>query len=190
MYVMKIYLITHPDTVINRRLRQEKWKISRDGWKQVRNLGKKKFWKDVEFIFTSTEPKANLSAKYWSKKHNIPMKIVNGIEEIDNRKFLPKKKLSKNLDLFYAEPSKHAGDWETAEHCLKRMIKAINKTRGESRKKHYKGIAIVSHGAAANLYVCHLKKILPNASTGQKKIGSWIKINSEKQKVLSKWQSY
>ena len=100
---MKIYLITHPDTVVSSKIPPSKWKISRDGWRQVRNLGRKDFWKEVSFIFASREPKANLAAKHWSKKRNIPMKIVDGIEEMNPRRFLRRSVLIKNDVLFYKE---------------------------------------------------------------------------------------
>ena len=187
---MKIYLITHPDTVIDSQRPINRWKISKDGWKQVKNLGKKRFWNNVEFIYASTEPKANLSARYWSKNHNIRMKIVAGIDEVNDRKFLPKKKLWENADLFYAAPRKSAGGWETAENCLKRMVKSINRIKNESKRKKYQSIAIVSHGAVANIYVCHLKKVRASVKTGQKKIGSWIIIDAGKNKILTKWQAY
>jgi len=186
---MLIYLITHPATKVE-KTNPNKWKISREGWKQVKNLAKKRFWNDVEFIFASTERKANNAAEYWSKKYKIPMKIVKGIEEVNNRKYLPEKELWKNIDLFFAEPSRNARGWETANHCKERMINTMNKIIKKARKKHCKAIAIVSHGVVANLYICNFKKIRANFSTGQKKIGSWIIIDAEKKKVLSSWQTY
>lgn len=187
---MKIYLITHPDTVIDSGLRPEKWKISRDGWKQVRSLSRKKFWSEINFIFASIEPKANLPAKYWSEKHGIPMAIFRGIEEIRSRRYVPKRRLLKVADAFYSHPEKNSGTWETADHCLKRMKKSFKKILEESKKKGYNAIAVVSHGTVSNLYVCDMKKIPATERRGQKKIGSWILIDAKKRKVISKWHAY
>lgn len=187
---MKIYLITHPDTVVDRDLRPEKWKISRDGWSQVRNLSKKKFWDEISFIFASVEPKANLAARYWSEKHGIPMAIFRGIEEIRNRQYVPKRKLLKVADAFYSHPEKNSGTWETADHCLKRMKKSFKKILEQSKKRNCSAIAVVSHGAVSNLYVCDMRKIPASAAKGQKKIGSWIVIDAKKRKVVSKWHAY
>ncbi|HLC39749.1 MAG TPA: histidine phosphatase family protein [archaeon] len=188
---MKIYLITHPDTVPTSEKVPPKWKISEDGWKQVRSLAKRKFWSEVEFIYASTEPKAHLAGRYWAKKHRIPMKIVEGIDEIRKRnQFLRKKQLWENVDYFYANPAKSARGWETARNCLERMLKAFNRIVSTEKKKKRKAIAVVSHGAVANLYVCHLKKIKPSRKVGQKKIGSWIVIDTDRKKVLTKWRAY
>jgi len=192
---MLIYLITHPMVTVDKKLPHNKWKISKEGWKQVRNLAKEKIWKDVQFIYASVEPKANCAAKYWSKKHKIPMKIVKNIEEIRRSRgnlpdWLPRKKLYEAVDAFYSNPDKRMLTWETANEMKRRMIGAMNKIINDAKKKRYKAIAVVSHGAVANQYVCSLKKIKASRKTEQKKIGSWIVIDADRKKVLTKWRAY
>ena len=80
---MKLYFITHPAVNIDPNIPVYKWSISEEGWRQVLNLANEPFWKEVDAIFASTEQKANKAAEFWSQKFDIPLTLVDGIEEID-----------------------------------------------------------------------------------------------------------
>ncbi len=185
---MKLYFITHPSVNIDPNIPVNKWSISEEGWKQVRNLSDEPFWKEVDVIFASTEQKANKAAEYWSRKFNIPLTIVDGIEEIDRSStgFLSED-FWKVVDEFYAEPSERVRGWESANECLKRMISTIDNI---TKNNQGKNIAIVSHGAVENLYACHIKGITPSHITGQTKIGSWFVLDLNTRKIISDWREY
>ena len=125
---MKLCFITHPMVNIDSQVPINKWSISDDGWEQVKSLAREQFWKDVDIIFASTEQKANKAAEFWSKKFNIPLKIVEGIQEIDRSStgMLPEEEFWKQVDGFYARPSERVRGWESANECLERMIRTID----------------------------------------------------------------
>ncbi|MEK6909805.1 MAG: histidine phosphatase family protein [Candidatus Aenigmatarchaeota archaeon] len=186
---MKLYFITHPAVNIDPDIPVNKWSISKEGWKQVRNLSDEPFWKEVDVIFASTEQKANKTAEYWSKKFNIPLTIVNGIEEIDRSStgFIAENEFWKTADDFYATPDKKVRGWESANECLDRMVKAMEKIVAENGGKN---IAVVSHGAVGNLYACRIKGTRPSHLTGQTKIGSWFVLDLNTRKIISDWREY
>lgn len=172
-----------PNTPVN------EWSVSEEGWKQVENLSKEPFWKEVDIIFASTEQKANKAAEFWSRKFKIPFKIVDGIEEIDRSStgFMKEIELWKIVDEFYAKPAERVRGWESANECLERMEKTINRIIKENPDKN---LAIVSHGAVGNLYASFIKSIKPSRSTGQTTIGSWFVLDLETNKIISDWRGY
>ncbi len=186
---MRMYFITHPVVNIDPRIPPNKWSISEEGWKQVRNLSKELFWKDVDTIFASTEPKANKAAEFWSKKFGIPFSIVDDIQEIDRSStgFVSQSDLNYIIDRFYSKPEERVRGWESANECLERMVRTINRLTEENRNKN---IVIVSHGAIGNLYACKIKGIKPSEHTGQTKIGSWFVLDLEANRIVSDWKEY
>ena len=185
---MKLYFITHPAVNIDPKTPVSRWDISKEGWKQVERLSKEAFWKEVGAIFASTEPKANMAAEFWSKKFNIPMKVVDGIQEINRSStgFLPDEEHAEIVNGFYENPTKRIRGWESANECIDRMNNAMNKIIDESKGNN---VAVVSHGAVGNLYVCYIMNIKPSPRTVQKKIGSWAVINVGT-KQISGWKDY
>lgn len=186
---MKLYFITHPAVNIDPSIAANKWSISEEGWRQVRNLSNQPFWKEVDAIFASTEQKANKAAEFWSKKFNIPLEIVDGIQEIDRSStgFLPEDEFVKIVNEFYTNPDEKVRGWESANECLDRMVKAIDKIIAGNNGKN---IALVSHGAVGNLYTCHIQGIKPSRLKGQTKIGSWFVLDLSARKIISVWREY
>ncbi len=189
---MRIYLITHPDTVVDRKKPIKKWKISQYGWKQVKKLAKRSFWREVRCIYVSSEQKAKLAGEFLAKTHKIPLSTVKGIEEIDrsSTEYLREKELRVNINTFYAEPAKSARGWETANHALERTIGAIASIIHTSVKKQYGCIAIVTHGVTANLYVARMKRVIPSVNSGQRKTGSLLIIDTDRNRISSGWRPY
>ncbi len=188
----RIYLITHPDTVIDSKRPINLWRISRQGQKQVKTLSSNNFWRDVECIFASTEPKAKIAAEAWAIIHKIPLRLTKGIEEIDrsSTEYLPKRQLLNNIKSFYCKPRERVRGWESAEHALKRMIAAMTRIERYSSQKGYVCIAVVTHGVVGNLYVAYLRKIIATLETGQRSPGSWLIIDSRKKRIGSHWNPY
>lgn len=54
----RLIYVTHPEVQIVPSLPVDTWLISNEGWKRVDHFVKSPAWKDVNVIYSSTEPKA------------------------------------------------------------------------------------------------------------------------------------
>lgn len=189
----RLIYITHPETVIDPQFPIKQWKISENGWKQVRHLVKLPFWEEVDTIYSSSENKALRTAEqiesHWG---NLKFPIPFGneeLEEVDRSAtgFLKKDDYEKTMRKFFSHPEKSLNGWETANAATKRTIKVVSQIMEENVDKT---IAIVGHGIVGGLLICSLKNIPPTETMLQKRLGSILQIDWDKKRLLSMWVSY
>ena len=113
----------------------------------------------ITAVFSSAEQKAIDGARILAEHLNITPHIVEALGEIDRSStgYLPAAEHAATADAFFADPDHSARGWETARAAQERIINAVEPIiEAESSRGN---IALVSHGAVATLYLCHLKGV-------------------------------
>ena len=189
----KIVYITHPSTNIDPLIPADQWTISDEGERQIANLAQNPFWKNIETIYSSTEPKARYSAQILNDRIvHLKFPMPSGIEDLveinrNSTGFLKPPEFRNAMDEFYLHPDKSFKGWETANGAVSRTMNIISRIMEDNINKN---VAIVGHGAVGTLLVCALKKVTFSSREEPRIQGSWIAIDWNKQTVLSDWSQY
>jgi len=153
-----IYFITHPDVVIDPALPVPQWPLSERGRSRMRRLLRRDWIPQVEAIYCSTEQQAVDGAAILSETTGIPFHQVAALGENDRSAtgYLPRAEFEATVEAFFARPSESIRGWERAVAAQARLVGALeamaNTTSGAGP------IAVVSHGGAGALLLCHLKE--------------------------------
>lgn len=185
----KLFLITHPDVVIDPSQPIDKWVLSKKGIDRAKALMTGTFWKDVSVIYTSTEPKAKTVAKMAAQKFNIPIFEKESLVEIDRSftGFLPYDEFMNTVMNFFKRPDESCRGWETARTAMKRISSCVE---GIMKKSHEEDIVIVGHGVTFALLLCYVKSIEPSFGLCQDGVGFISEIDWEKREIISSWRKY
>lgn len=189
----KLIFITHPAVDIDPQVPIDKWHISKDGQKQIENLLKYPFWKEVDVIYSSQEGKA-LNAAQQIKGHfaNLKSPAAEGmfdLHEIDRSAtgILPKEIYYKAIEEFYQNPDKSYKGWETANAAKERITKVVTQIMEDNADKT---VAIIGHGATGTLLACAVQKIEPSFAEDPHANGCIMVYDWDKKTVLSPWEKY
>ncbi len=189
----KLIYITHPATQIDPKVPVANWHVSDEGRRQLMRLVEKPFWKEVDTIYSSQEPKALRTAEEINTRiPHLEFPIMFGNEdlgEIDRSStgVLSKEEHEKAIEEFYLHPDESYKGWETAEHATKRTVDVVSNIMADNIGKT---VAIIGHGSVGTLLICHLKGIAPTIKEDPRKQGCIVEIDWDKKTVLSKWIQY
>jgi broad specificity phosphatase PhoE len=129
----------------------ERWPLSEKGRRGAGILARQDFWRQVDLIFSSPEPKAWHTAKPAARRWGIPLKIADCLHEL-RRPWLVQDYQATVARLF-AAPEESIADMEPAAqaarritHCLKELVATYPKQT----------LAAVSHGLALTLFLAQL----------------------------------
>ncbi len=151
-----VYIITHPDVVIDPDVPIPRWPLSERGVERMRVLLAQPWISDITAIYCSTEQKAIDGADILAKHLSLPVHRVAELGENDRSAtgFLPHDAFQATVDQFFAHPNTSIRGWETAAAAEQRMVRAVNDVI--DRELSSGAIAIVSHGGVGTLLRCHL----------------------------------
>jgi len=185
----KLFLITHPDVVIDPNRAIGEWVLSEKGLDRVKALMTEVFWKDIFAIYTSTEPKAKTVAEMAARKFNIPIFEKESLVEIDRLStgFIPYDEFMNTVMEFFRKPGESCRGWETANAVMKRVSSCVE----DIMKKYYgENIVLVGHSAAFALLLSYIKGIEPNFDLCQDSVGFISEIDWETREIISGWRKY
>ncbi len=185
----KLFLITHPDVVIDPKQAIDEWVLSEKGIDRAKALMNEPFWKDISAIYSSTEPKAKAVAEMATHKFDIPVFEKESLVEIDRSStgFMPYDEFMDTVRDFFIRPDESCKGWETARAAMKRVSECTEKIM----KKHAgENIALVGHGAAFALLLSYIKGVEPSFDLCQDGVGFISEIDWEKREIISSWRKY
>ena len=78
---MTLYLIRHAHSQ-RTALPAEAWALSEPGIRQARKLAELPFWREVQIICSSWEPKALQTAQIVAEQHSLPIEPVFDLREL------------------------------------------------------------------------------------------------------------
>lgn len=153
-----VYLITHPEVVIDPHIPVPRWPLSERGRARMEALLDEPWIQDVDAVYCSTEQKARDGAAIVAVRLGLPYQAVVELGEIDRSAtgYLPHEEHLALAAQFFALPDQSVRGWERAIDAQARMVAAI-----DDLIKHDCGrgnLLIVAHGAVATLYLCWIKQ--------------------------------
>ena len=153
----KVFVITHPDVVIDPMVDITEWSLSPRGKARMKKLLAQPWVEDVRSVYCSAERKARDGAEILAEFLSLEYEVIKELGEIDRSStgYLPREEHEAAARKLFEYPEQSNRGWETARDGQERMARAIetlvSKDQGEG------DIAIVSHGGVATLYLCRLK---------------------------------
>lgn len=185
----KLFLITHPDVIIDPNQAIDEWVISEKGIDRAKALMTEMFWKDISVIYTSTEPKAKTVAEMAAQKFNIPIFEKENLVEIDRSStgFMPYDEFMNTVVDFFKKPDESCRGWETARAAMKRVSSCVEDIM---KKPHGENIVLVGHGAAFALLLSYVKSVEPSFDLCQDGVGFISEVDWEKREIISMWRKY
>jgi broad specificity phosphatase PhoE len=154
-----VYFITHPEVVIDPAVPVPQWSLSERGRERMHALLQRPWVGRLEAIFSSTEKKAVDGAEILSRATGVAFRQMDALGENDRSStgYLPKAEFETVVDEFFARPQESVRGWERAIDVQRRVVGAL--TRAAHGAAGSGPVAVVSHGGAGALLMCHLKRV-------------------------------
>ncbi len=154
--VKRVYIITHPDVIIDPDVPVPRWPLSERGVERMRRLLDQPWVSEITAIYCSTEQKAIDGASLLAQHLSLPLSQVAALGENDRSAtgFLPADEFKAVAHQFFAQPHESIRGWETAAAAQQRIVNAVNQVIDADCSSG--SVAIVSHGGVSTLLLCHL----------------------------------
>lgn len=185
-----VYVITHPDVVIDPNVPVPQWPLSAKGRERIAGLMNGTLLKQVTAVYSSDEQKALDGA--WTIAQSLGLKVakVPTLGEVDRSStgYLPREKHDQNARLLFEYPHDSIEGWEIAIEAQYRMVTTVyrilefDKTPGP--------IVIMTHGAVGSFLYSHLKKRKISLADSPKAPGGGgiFSFEAKSLEVLTDWQ--
>ncbi len=153
----RVYLITHPDVVIDPQIPVPRWSLSPRGRERMQRLLLQPWVSGLTAVYCSTEQKAIDGAEILARHLAVEYTALEELGEIDRSAsgYLPEQEHAAAARMLFAHPEQSVRGWERARDAQQRFAEAVDRViAGDSSAGN---IAIVAHGGVATMYLCHLK---------------------------------
>ena len=150
-----VYVIAH--VIIDPRVPVPQWPLSCRGIERMRKLLDQPWTEGITSVYCSAEQKAIDGAEILARHRTLGYDIIEELGEIDRSAtgYLPHEEHLATARMFFDQPERSIRGWETAFDAQRRIVQAVERiVEGDGGRGN---IAIVSHGAVATLYLCHLQ---------------------------------
>ena len=150
-----VYVIAH--VIIDPRVPVPQWPLSCRGIERMRKLLDQPWTEGITSIYCSAEQKAIDGAEILARHRTLGYDIIEELGEIDRSAtgYLPHGEHLATSRMCFDHPETSISRWETASDAQRRIVQAVERiVEGDPGRGN---IAIVSHGAVATLYLCHLQ---------------------------------
>ncbi len=186
-----VYMITHPDVIIDPDVPIPRWPLSERGIERMQALLKQPWVPDITSIYCSTEQKAIDGAEVLAKHLSLPVHQISELGENDRSAtgFLPQDEFQATADQFFAHPTTSIRGWETAAAAQQRIIRAVDDVVDQAATPG--AIAIVSHGGVGTLLRCHLANVAISRTYDQpgSSGGNYYAFEAGSKKLLHGWKA-
>jgi broad specificity phosphatase PhoE len=153
-----IYLITHPDVLIDPAVPVAQWALSPRGRERMACALALPWMRGVGAVWCSTERKARDGAEILAERLNLPVAELAELGENDRSAtgYLPRAAFEAMADLFFSHPDESIRGWERAADAQRRIVGAVEQVIAGS-KSCGGDVAIIGHGGVGTLLLCHLR---------------------------------
>lgn len=185
----KLIYVTHPSVEIDKNKLPHEWGLSERGFEQAKILVDMPFWKGVDVIYSSIEPKATQVAQLASLKYNLPWYQDKNLGEADRTAtpFLPVEEYMAAVSQAYLNPDANIKGWESHHQMMKRNAVALEKIKIDNLGKT---IVIVGHGGAGTTVKCTIKGVEPSFDEDPKQTGCIFIADLDTNKIVQGWVKY
>jgi len=137
----------------------ERWPLSEQGRREAGVLARQNFWREVEFIFSSPEPKALQTAWPAARRWDIPLEAVDCLHE------LHRPRLVRDYDMvvarLFAEPETSIAGMDPAAQAAERITRCLKELVASHPEQT---LAVVSHGLILTLFLARLENRCPTVA--------------------------
>ncbi len=161
------YLLRHSKANIDPSKPPSEWTLSEDGRASLQRFARRPLFREVNFVYSSTETKAYSTAKMiaYSLQKKVS-KMVN-FNELNRNKGGFISKYENALREAFSNIQESRNNWEPCQTTLERFKEGIEIL---NQKHDHKKILVVSHGIALTLYFAFLKEEMGNLLSRWKKL--------------------
>lgn len=153
-----LYLIRHARTQM-RGDAPERWPLSEEGRREANVLSRHDFWRKVEYIFSSPEPKSLQTAKPAARRWGIPLITVDDLRELCRPRLIPDYQVA--VARLFADPETSVASMEPAAQAAERITRCIKELVAAHPEQT---LAVVSHGLALILFLAQLENRWPTVA--------------------------
>jgi 2,3-bisphosphoglycerate-dependent phosphoglycerate mutase len=140
----------------------ERWPLSEKGRREASILARQDFWRQVELVFSSPEPKALQTAEPAARRWSIPLQIVDCLHELRRPRLI--RNYRRAIARIFKDPEKSIADMEPAARAAERITRCLKElvTAHPNRT-----LAVVSHGLVLTLFLAQLEGRWPTVAEWQ-----------------------
>lgn len=150
-----LYLIRHARVQMRGDV-AERWPLSERGRLEAGTLARQDFWREVELVFSSPEPKARQTAEPAARRWCVPLVTVDCLRELRRPQLLPDYQTA--VARFFANPESSVAGCEPAAQVAERITRCLKELVAAHPERT---LAVVSHGLALTLFLAQLKDRWP-----------------------------
>jgi len=152
-----IYLVRHPATAVELGTPSHQWSLSPAGLEQAQQLAQQAFWRRVQMIYSSEEPKATTTARIVADKTGLPWQTHACLGELDRSSFQPPDIAAYRSAVarMFGTPHHQVRGWESRAQAEERIVTCIQQIAANVKGD----VAVISHGLILALLVAHLTGI-------------------------------
>lgn len=151
----RLYLVRHAHSQMTGNV-AERWPLSEKGRREAGVLARQDFWREVEFIFSSPEPKALQTAEPAARRWGIPLKIVDCLHELRRPRLI--QDYHEVIARFFTNPEQSIAGMETATQTAERIARCLKELVAAHPGQT---LAAVSHGLVLTLFLAQLENRWP-----------------------------
>lgn len=134
----------------------ERWSLSQKGRREAGILARHDFWREVDLIFSSPEPKALQTAEPAARRWGIPLQVIDCLRELRRPRLVPD--YEKAIARLFADPDKSIASIEPAAQGAERITRCLEELVAAHRGQT---LAVVSHGLVLTLFLAQLENRWP-----------------------------
>jgi broad specificity phosphatase PhoE len=148
----KLYLITHACTRQIPNVDAATWHLNDEGRRQAAALARQPFWKGVDRLLLSSEPKTRLTVAPLLQEKSLPVEEDDRFDELRRTPEWTYDYTARVAELF-RRPQESVAGWERAADALTRFCAGI---AAWTCRHPQETLALVGHGLTFSLYRAHL----------------------------------
>jgi len=137
----------------------ERWPLSEEGQREAGVLARQNFWREVELIFSSPEPKALQTTRPAARRWGVPLETVDCLHELHRPQ--PVHDYEMVIARLFAEPETSIAGMEPAAQAAERITRCL---KGLVASHPEQTLAVVSHGLILTLFLARLENRWPTVA--------------------------
>ena len=173
----KLILVKHSLPEILPEIPASEWHLSAEGRRRCQVLADELSGHDPDLIFSSSEPKAQETAKIVAQQIVKSLFIATGLHEHERKKvrFTNEEQFEASVKEFFEQPDALVFGEETAAQSLNRFSNAVYQLISQNSDQN---LVVVSHGAVITLFVADNCGIEPFQFWGRLDLPSFVVLSS------------
>ena len=189
MHNGKIYFISHPEVIIDKKVPVPQWDLSETGLQRLQAMLTQPWVESINHVFSSNERKAITTADILAAHLGKNIGRIEDLGEMDRSAtgMLEQPEFSQVVEQFFAKPEESIRGWERAVDAQSRILKAVEIAEGGILATD--NIALVSHGGVGSLLLSYLKGTKITRTDDQPSQGHYFVFARNTKQIIHAWKA-